>query len=79
MYKINLLMFLSALILSLFYCTCTLYMKNFTKVNCILYVDRDLSTDEGFPDELKTSIRFLASVLLRRLKKVLTVKLIGQY
>jgi hypothetical protein len=31
---------------------------------------RDLSADEGFPDELKTSIRFLASVLLRRIKKV---------
>ena len=70
----------SVFILSLFYCTCTLcHMQNFTKMNCILYVDRDLSTDEGFPDELKTSIRFLASVLLRRLKKVLTVKLIGQY
>lgn len=39
---------------------------------CLIF-DRDLSTDEGFPDELKTSIRFLASVLLRRLKKVGTM------
>ncbi|XP_061182737.1 sorting nexin-14-like isoform X2 [Saccostrea echinata] len=39
---------------------------------------RDLSTDEGFPDELKTSIRFLASVLLRRLKKVDIPKLVSE-
>ncbi|XP_062614266.1 sorting nexin-14-like [Saccostrea cucullata] len=39
---------------------------------------RDLSADEGFPDELKTSIRFLASVLLRRLKKVDIPKLVSE-
>lgn len=39
---------------------------------------RDLSTDEGFPDELKTSIRFLASVLLRRLKKVDISKMVSE-
>ena len=31
---------------------------------------RDLSSDEEFVDELKSSIRFLASVILRRAKKV---------
>ncbi|XP_055997437.1 sorting nexin-14-like isoform X2 [Ostrea edulis] len=39
---------------------------------------RDLSEDEGFPDELKTSIRFLASVLLRRLKKVDISKMVSE-
>nr|XP_022337041.1 sorting nexin-14-like isoform X1 [Crassostrea virginica] len=39
---------------------------------------RDLSTDEGFPDELKTSIRFLASVLLRRLKKMDVPKMVSE-
>jgi len=31
---------------------------------------RNVSTDEEFVDELRTSIRFLFSVLLRRAKKV---------
>ena len=33
-------------------------------------VCRDLSQDEEFVDELRTNIRFLGSVLLRRMKKV---------
>ena len=35
-----------------------------------VFVSRDLSLDEEFVDELRTNIRFLASVLFRRMKKV---------
>ena len=36
----------------------------------MFFVSRDLSLDEEFVDELRTNIRFLASVLFRRMKKV---------
>lgn len=35
---------------------------------------RDLSKDEEFVDDLKSSLRFLASVVLRRAKKVSVVE-----
>ncbi|KAK3774463.1 hypothetical protein RRG08_000416 [Elysia crispata] len=39
---------------------------------------RELSQDEGFVDELRTNFRFLASVMLRRIKKVDSPKLITE-
>ena len=37
---------------------------------CFVFIVRDLSEDEEFVDELRTNIRFIAAVLLRRAKKV---------
>ncbi|GFR71743.1 sorting nexin-14 [Elysia marginata] len=39
---------------------------------------RELSQDEGFVDELRTNFRFLASVMLRRIKKVDFPKLVTE-
>ena len=35
---------------------------------CLVF--RDLSEDEAFVDELRTSLRFIVSVLFRRIQKV---------
>ena len=40
------------------------------------FLSRDLSLDEEFVDELRTNIRFLASVLFRRMKKVCDVLIV---
>jgi len=40
-------------------------------------LSRDLSLDEEFVDELRTNIRFLASVLFRRMKKVRNVLIVA--
>ena len=40
------------------------------------FLSRDLSLDEEFVDELRTNIRFLASVLFRRMKKVCNVLIV---
>lgn len=58
-----------------------------TKLGCLcalihtslffLSLSRDLSLDEEFVDELRTNIRFLASVLFRRMKKVCSVLIVA--
>ncbi len=39
-------------------------------MDCYCHVCRDLSQDEAFIDEIRTSLRFIVSVLLRRAQKV---------